>query len=92
MWGERVRGIREEVLELEQEQNLLKNKIMEQMGSAVYFEGPFGRFSWSEVKGRSVIDWKEIVKDFSIPEDAIKLRTKVGEPTRRFNPPRRNKQ
>lgn len=89
IWGERYLAIRSEVDELEDEQNLLKNKMMELMASASYFEGPFGRFSWNEVKGRDKIDWKALAVDMKIPEEIIKVHTKTGEPTRRFNPPRR---
>jgi len=52
------------------------------MGDARWAEGSGVRVVYSEVKGRSTVQWAEIAKLRAIPQAVIEEWTKVGAPTR----------
>jgi putative phage-type endonuclease len=58
------------------------NRIRSLMGSARWAEGSGVRVVYSEVKGRSTVQWAEIAKVRAIPQAVIEEWTTVGAPTR----------
>jgi putative phage-type endonuclease len=82
MLATKYAALKAQTKDVADEITLTGNLIRDLMGNGRWAEGLGVRVVYSEVKGRSTVQWDEIVKARSIPQAVIEEWTNVGAPTR----------
>lgn len=86
----RLATVREHLKALEAEKLDMETAIKAAIGGAKGIEGAAGRAVWSQVKGRTTIDWEAVARSLAVFSGEENLRqyiaeyTTTGQPTRQF--------
>lgn len=57
---------------------LAANRLRGAIGERKGYQSRYGKVVWSEVKGRTKVNWEALAKDARIPEDLIQKHTSIG--------------
>lgn len=68
----------------EQAEELAKARVMHLLGEHKGVHTPWGKVSWSDVKGRTTTNWKGIAEIMGAPDELIQQHTSTGAPSRQF--------